>query len=160
MPKVGVTLVLHELRDPGNVGTIIRSADAAGATAVVLTGQSVDPFNPKTLRASAGSIFHLPVVVGVDRGHARHTSPTRNCSRRSCAAGRSHREVDFTVPSVVVIGNEADGLDAATIELCRRNDLDTDGRIERVPERRRRRVVDRLRSPVATQRRRRAPHTP
>jgi TrmH family RNA methyltransferase len=117
VPKVGLVLVLHDLRDPGNVGTILRSADAAGVTAVVLTGQSVDPFNPKTLRASAGSIFHLPVVVAsIDEtltyfGGAQLLATV-------VRGGRSHREVDFTAPSVVVIGNEADGLDAATIERC------------------------------------------
>jgi TrmH family RNA methyltransferase len=59
----GVLVVLHDVRDPGNAGTVIRTADAAGATAVVLSGHSVDPYNPKTLRATAGSIFHLPVLV-------------------------------------------------------------------------------------------------
>jgi len=117
IPQVGLTLVLHELRDPGNVGTIIRSADAAGATAVVLTGQSVDPFNPKTLRASAGSIFHLPVVVASIEATAAHFDDAQLLAT-VVRGGRSYREVDFTVASVVVIGNEADGLDAATIERC------------------------------------------
>src|SRR5439155_835265 len=54
--------VLHEVRDPGNAGTVLRSADAAGASAVVFTSSSVDVYNPKTIRASAGSLFHLPVV--------------------------------------------------------------------------------------------------
>jgi len=57
--------VLHEVRDPGNAGTVLRSADAAGASAVVFTSSSVDVYNPKTVRASAGSLFHLPVVRGV-----------------------------------------------------------------------------------------------
>lgn len=54
--------VLAHVRDPGNAGTVIRSADAAGADAVVLTAASVDPHNPKTVRSTAGSLFHLPVV--------------------------------------------------------------------------------------------------
>jgi TrmH family RNA methyltransferase len=117
VPRAGLVLVLHDLRDPGNVGTIIRSADAAGATAVVLTGQSVDPFNPKTLRASAGSIFHLPVVVASIDETLTHFTGAQLLAT-VVRGGRSHREVDFTTPSVVVIGNEADGLDAATIERC------------------------------------------
>lgn len=130
IPKVGVTLVLHELRDPGNVGTIIRSADAAGATAVVLSGQSVDPFNPKTLRASAGSIFHLPVVVASIEATTAHFADTQLLAT-VVRGGRSHREVDFTVPSVVVIGNESVGLDTATIELCRETiSIPMDGRSE------------------------------
>ena len=58
--------ILEEVRDPGNAGTIIRAADAAGADAVILTGRSVDLYNPKVVRASTGSIFHLPVAVGVE----------------------------------------------------------------------------------------------
>ena len=54
--------VLVDASDPGNAGTVIRTADAAGADAVVLVGDSVDPHNPKSVRASAGSLFHLPVL--------------------------------------------------------------------------------------------------
>ena len=56
--------VLAHARDPGNAGTVVRAADAAGAGGVLLTGDSVDPYNGKCVRASAGSLFHLPVVVG------------------------------------------------------------------------------------------------
>ncbi|MCZ0709722.1 RNA methyltransferase [Microbacterium paraoxydans] len=58
--------ICEEVRDPGNLGTIIRAADAAGADAVVLTGRTVDPYNPKVVRATTGSLFHLPVSVGGD----------------------------------------------------------------------------------------------
>ncbi|MHA7181653.1 TrmH family RNA methyltransferase [Arthrobacter sp. MDB2-24] len=58
--------VLVEVRDPGNAGTIIRAADSAGAGAVILTGASVDPYNPKTVRSTVGSLFHLPLVIGVE----------------------------------------------------------------------------------------------
>ncbi|MHA7239126.1 TrmH family RNA methyltransferase [Arthrobacter sp. TMS1-12-1] len=58
--------VLVEVRDPGNAGTIIRAADSAGAGAVILTGASVDPYNPKTVRSTVGSLFHLPLVLGVE----------------------------------------------------------------------------------------------
>jgi len=57
--------VLARVRDPGNAGTVLRAADAAGAEAVVLTDASVDVHNPKCVRATAGSLFHLPVVTGV-----------------------------------------------------------------------------------------------
>lgn len=60
--------VLVEVRDPGNAGTIIRAADSAGADAVILTGASVDPYNPKTVRSTVGSLFHLPLVIGVELG--------------------------------------------------------------------------------------------
>ncbi|MBG6223922.1 TrmH family RNA methyltransferase [Arthrobacter sp. CAN_A2] len=58
--------VLVEVRDPGNAGTIIRAADSAGADAVILTGASVDPYNPKTVRSTVGSLFHLPLVLGAE----------------------------------------------------------------------------------------------
>jgi TrmH family RNA methyltransferase len=61
----GAVAVLHDVRDPGNAGTILRSADAAGAAGVVFAGSSVDAYNPKGVRASAGSIFHVPVVRSV-----------------------------------------------------------------------------------------------
>jgi TrmH family RNA methyltransferase len=131
LAKTGLTVVLHDLRDPGNVGTIIRSADAAGATAVVLTGQSVDPFNPKTLRASAGSIFHLPVVVSSIEATVSHFGGDAQLLATVVRGGRNYREVDFTNPSVVVIGNEADGLDDATIEACDQTiSIPMDGRSE------------------------------
>ena len=58
--------ILEEVRDPGNAGTIIRAADAAGADAVIMTGRSVDLYNPKVVRATTGSLFHLPVAVGIE----------------------------------------------------------------------------------------------
>jgi TrmH family RNA methyltransferase len=115
----GLVLVLHDVRDPGNAGTLIRSADAAGATAVVFTGHSVDPFNPKTLRATAGSIFHLPVSVSelestldsfASRGARTYATVVRG--------GMDHRAVDYTTATVVVIGNEAEGLDEESVALC------------------------------------------
>jgi TrmH family RNA methyltransferase len=61
-----LVVILEEVRDPGNAGTIIRAADAAGADGVILTGRSVDLYNPKVVRATTGSIFHLPVATGVE----------------------------------------------------------------------------------------------
>lgn len=67
--------ILSNVRDPGNAGTVIRAADAAGADAAVLTSESVDVHNPKVVRSTAGSLFHLPVVTGADlattTGHLR-----------------------------------------------------------------------------------------
>ncbi|MDE3139796.1 MAG: RNA methyltransferase [Acidobacteriota bacterium] len=115
----GLVLVLDNVRDPGNAGTIIRSADAAGAVAVVLSGDSVDPYNPKTLRASAGSIFHVPVVVAPleatlahfgDRGVRRYATVVRG--------GTPYHEADLAGACVVVIGNESAGLDEDAVSLC------------------------------------------
>ena len=119
LPVAGLHLVLHDLRDPGNVGTIIRSADAAGVSSVVLTGQSVDPFNPKTLRATAGSIFHVPVVVAELGAALDHFSEGGARTFATVIRGATAlRDVDFSTPTVVVIGNESEGLDSETIERC------------------------------------------
>jgi len=58
-----LVVIMEEVRDPGNAGTIIRAADAAGAAAVVLSGRSIDVFNPKVVRSTTGSLFHLPIAV-------------------------------------------------------------------------------------------------
>ncbi|OEV30089.1 RNA methyltransferase, partial [Streptomyces nanshensis] len=85
--------VLAHVRDPGNAGTVLRCADAAGADAVILTDASVDLYNPKTVRASAGSLFHLPVAVGVPAASA--AAGLRAAGVRLLAAdGAGERDLD------------------------------------------------------------------
>ena len=79
--------VLEEVRDPGNAGTIIRAADSAGADAVVLTGRTVDLYNPKVVRSTTGSLFHVPVAVGASLDDVRRT----RARRRSAGARRRHQ---------------------------------------------------------------------
>ncbi|RZS57671.1 TrmH family RNA methyltransferase [Microcella putealis] len=107
--------VLEEVRDPGNAGTVIRVADAAGADAVILTGTSVDPFNPKAVRATTGSLFHVPVVVGVDLDEA--LDALRGAGIRVLAADISgddllaaRSEGDLDGATAWLFGNEARGL--------------------------------------------------
>jgi TrmH family RNA methyltransferase len=115
----GLVLVLHDVRDPGNAGTIVRAADAAGASAVIFSGQSVDPFNPKALRASAGSVFHVPVCVSsLEKALGHFGSGGARILAAVVRGGTSHRNTDFSVPTVVVIGNEATGLDETSVALC------------------------------------------
>ncbi|MEY9990008.1 hypothetical protein ABIE67_002040 [Streptomyces sp. V4I8] len=86
--------VLAHVRDPGNAGTVLRCADAAGAEAVVLTDASVDLYNPKAVRASVGSLFHLPVAVGVPVERAVAGPQGRrgaDSRRRWCRDRRSRR---------------------------------------------------------------------
>lgn len=66
----GLAVICADVRDPGNAGTLVRTADALGADAVVLAGHSVDPYNPKTVRASVGSLFHLSVSRAADAAEA------------------------------------------------------------------------------------------
>src|SRR5690625_6157914 len=78
VPGAKLVVILHENQDPGNAGTVIRTADAAGADAVIMTRGSVDAFNPKVVRATAGSLFHIPVVTGIDLEAALATVSARS----------------------------------------------------------------------------------
>ncbi|MEU9749524.1 TrmH family RNA methyltransferase [Streptomyces niveus] len=116
--------VLANVRDPGNAGTVLRCADAAGADAVVLTDASVDLYNPKSVRASAGSLFHLPVAVGVPVEEA--VTGLRGAGVRVLAAdGAGDMDLDdeldagtMGVPTAWIFGNEAWGLPAETRALA------------------------------------------
>lgn len=110
----GSTLVVVavDVRDPGNAGTVLRSAEAAGANAVVFCDGSVDVFNPKTVRASAGSLFHVPTVSGGDPADVLDRLRTWGVRRLGTVArgGTPYDEVDLTAPVALVLGNEAHGL--------------------------------------------------
>jgi TrmH family RNA methyltransferase len=106
-------VVLGQVRDPGNAGTAVRTADATGADAVVLTRGSVDVANPKTVRAAAGSLFHLPVVTDVATGDLVATCRARGLRLVGAAADGDavYSSLDLTVPTAFAFGNEAWGLD-------------------------------------------------
>ncbi|MFC0863896.1 TrmH family RNA methyltransferase [Sphaerimonospora cavernae] len=112
--------VLAHVRDPGNAGTVLRTADAAGADAVVFSGASVDPYNGKCVRASAGSLFHLPVATGVPVAEA--VRQVREAGLRVLAADgagtRTLDDADLTRPTAWVFGNEAWGLPAELLDLA------------------------------------------
>jgi RNA methyltransferase, TrmH family len=119
--------VLAEVRDPGNLGTVVRAADAFGADAVVTTRGSVDPQGPKAARAAAGSLFHLPVVAGLPW---RDLLPALRERRLRLVGADPHAPdpVDaapLEEPTALVLGNEAHGLPAEV-----RDDLDL---VVRVP---------------------------
>jgi RNA methyltransferase, TrmH family len=120
--------VLDRVRDPGNAGTVLRAADAAGADAVVLTSSSVDVHNPKCVRSTAGSLFHLPVVTGIDLSHA--VEALRGAGLRIHAtAGAGDLDLDDLLddpeapgglagPTAWIFGNEARGLGEADLALA------------------------------------------
>lgn len=107
-------VVCVDVRDPGNAGTVMRSAEAAGADGLLFCGGSVDVYNPKTVRASAGSVFHVPVVVGGDAVAVLEEIAGWGLARLGTAArdGQDHTTVDLTRPVALVLGNEAYGLPA------------------------------------------------
>jgi TrmH family RNA methyltransferase len=112
---VKLIAVLEEVRDPGNLGTIVRAADAAGADAVVLTGRAVDLYNPKVVRATTGSLFHLPVAVGAELpdvlGRARAAGlQTLAADVKGDDLLALRADGALAAPTAWIFGNEARGL--------------------------------------------------
>jgi TrmH family RNA methyltransferase len=122
--KPALIALLANVRDPGNAGTVLRTADAAGAHAVVFADASVDPYNGKCVRASAGSLFHLPVVAGARLDDVVVT--LREAGLRIVAAdGRAGRSLDdpgvqarLAGPTAWMFGNEAWGLPPELVALA------------------------------------------
>jgi RNA methyltransferase, TrmH family len=122
--------ILANVRDPGNAGTVLRTADAAGANGVIFSDASVDPYNSKCVRATAGSIFHLPLVAGAPVAEA--VKAMREAGLRIVAAdGRAGRSLDEALPAgpgepggplgqptAWLFGNEAWGLPADVLALA------------------------------------------
>jgi RNA methyltransferase, TrmH family len=118
-----LVVILSHVRDPGNAGTVLRTADAAGAQGVVFSSASVDPYNGKCVRASAGSLFHLPIVTGA--GPAEAVAALREAGVRILAAdgrGRSLDEItdagELAAPAAWLFGNEAWGLPEELLALA------------------------------------------
>jgi RNA methyltransferase, TrmH family len=111
-PGAGLVPMLCSVRDPGNAGAIIRSADAAGADGVIVTTASVDVYNAKTVRASAGSLFHLPLVREVQAEEAVAALRAAGAQILAAAADGelSAHEADLSRPTALLLGNEAWGL--------------------------------------------------
>jgi TrmH family RNA methyltransferase len=122
-----LVVLLAAVRDPGNAGTVLRTADAAGANAVIFSDSSVDPYNGKCVRASAGSLFHVPVVVGAPVLEA--IGAMRSAGLQVLAAdGRPdadslddlERAGDLAAPTAWIFGNEAWGLPTSVLEAADR----------------------------------------
>jgi TrmH family RNA methyltransferase len=115
LADASLLVVLDRVADPGNLGTVIRTADAAGADGVVLTRGSVDPTNAKAVRASAGSLFHLPVVDDLEpaalAAHCRESG--MRLVGAVAHAARHYADLSWSSPTAIVFGNEAHGLSAA-----------------------------------------------
>ncbi|WP_346925857.1 RNA methyltransferase [uncultured Arthrobacter sp.] len=130
--------VLCQVRDPGNAGTVLRAADAAGADAVILTASSVDIYNPKAVRSTAGSLFHLPVVLGAEiddlvgrckergigvlaadgQGQLNLDALQDQNAARRLGAAPSVSEYALESPTAWLFGNEAQGLSEEELALA------------------------------------------
>jgi RNA methyltransferase, TrmH family len=116
----GLLVVLHQIADPGNLGTVLRTADAAGAAGVVVTVGSVDPFSAKAVRAAAGSTYHLPLVVGAEIEQVVATCRAAGQRILGLAADGVTSVFSLqtaTQPVALVLGNEAHGLPDAAMAL-------------------------------------------
>ncbi len=120
---VKLVAILEEVRDPGNLGTIIRVADSAGADAVIITGRSVDLYNPKVVRSTTGSLFHIPVTVGVELADALAAARAAGLQvlaadvkgvdlPEAAAAGK------LAKPTAWLFGNEARGLEDEHLDMA------------------------------------------
>jgi TrmH family RNA methyltransferase len=121
---LALAVILANVRDPGNAGTVLRTADAAGAGGVIFAGSSVDPYNSKCVRASAGSLFHLPVVTGPPVADAVRALRERGL-RVLAADGGAGTTLDdlqsagrLGQPTAWLFGNEAWGLSSDVLDLA------------------------------------------
>ena len=115
--------VLEEVRDPGNLGTIVRAADSAGVDAVILTGRTVDLYNPKVVRSTTGSLFHIPIAVGVDLEAV--AEKVKDAGLRLLAADvkgdsllDARNSGALAAPTAWLFGNEAHGLSDEQLGLA------------------------------------------
>lgn len=121
----GFLAILGQVRDPGNAGTVIRAADAAGASGVILTRGSVDLHNPKTVRSAVGSHFHLPLIDGVELAdtvrllHAAGVAVyAADAAEPALDLHGPEAEAALAAPHAWLFGNEAWGLPAEDLELA------------------------------------------
>jgi TrmH family RNA methyltransferase len=123
-PILALAVVLANVRDPGNAGTVLRTADAAGAGGVIFAGSSVDPYNSKCVRASAGSLFHLPVVTGIPVDEVVRVLRDRGLQVLAADGGATTTLDDLQSagqlgrPTGWLLGNEAWGLPADVLDLA------------------------------------------
>jgi len=126
IPQHGLTqpavhLVIESLQDPGNLGTLIRSAEAFGIAQIYLTPDTVNPWNPKTLRASAGSVFRLPIVrdtLANIAAQLQAASVPLHAAVASSAKAIPSMDAELLAPCALLIGNEGAGLSAEALALA------------------------------------------
>jgi TrmH family RNA methyltransferase len=104
-----LVLVVDRVRNPGNLGTILRSAEAAGASQVILTPATVDVYSPKVVRGAMGAHFYLPIATGVSWSEMAEALEDRQTLLAEVRGDKAYYEVDWTKPSALIVGSEAEG---------------------------------------------------
>jgi len=114
-----LVLIAHAIQDPGNLGTMLRTALAARASGMILTKGTVDPYNPKVVRSAAGALFALPLVYDITIEQAIQMVRDRGLSVITCdpEAKRPFWELDMLGPAALVFGNEGQGFAGNVLEL-------------------------------------------
>ena len=114
-----LVVALTAVRDPGNAGSVIRVADAAGADGVIMSSDSVDLFNPKVVRSSVGSLFHLPIAIGQNLPETISTARSNGMQVLAADTGgvSLYGGVDLAKPTLWIFGNEAWGIPKEILEL-------------------------------------------
>lgn len=119
--KPQLVALLANIRDPGNAGTVLRAADAAGADGIIFSSNSVDAYNPKVVRSTTGSIFHLPIVIGADITETIAKLKAAGIQVLAANVGGvelpSIEQEQLAKPTAWVLGNEAWGFEPETLEL-------------------------------------------
>lgn len=118
----GFAVILTHVRDPGNAGTVLRGADAFGAAAVLISSASVDIYNPKVVRSTVGSLFHLPISMGTPVQELLAACRERGIRLLAADAAGSTTlaDADLSGPHAWVMGNEAWGLAPEVLDACDR----------------------------------------
>ena len=121
LPPAPLLVALDRVQDPGNLGTIARTAEAAGADGLLLLKGCADPFSPKALRASMGSLLRLPMLTGLSSADVLQSA--RQHQLRTVAtlseAPLSHRQFDWQGPLLLILGNEGSGIAPELLSACR-----------------------------------------
>ena len=104
-----LVLVVDRVRDPGNLGAILRSAEAAGVSQVILTPATVDVYSPKVVRGAMGAHFYLPMVTGISWSKMAEALEGRQILLAEAKGDKVYYEVDWTKPSALIVGSEAEG---------------------------------------------------
>ncbi|WP_084417758.1 TrmH family RNA methyltransferase [Henriciella litoralis] len=118
-PADSLWIGLYEVRDPGNLGTILRTADCAALSGVLLINQCCDPFSVEGVRASMGSVFDIPFAEGTfEEFQAWRTDASLTVKAASVNGTVRHTEADFKQPSVILMGNEQAGLPPEVEATC------------------------------------------
>jgi TrmH family RNA methyltransferase len=114
-----VWVALHRVRDPGNLGTIVRTADAAGCGGVILVGECCDPYSVEAVRATMGSIFATPLIKASEPEFtAWRNGWPGSVVGTLLSAETDHRQADYARPTLILMGNEQQGLPPEMAALC------------------------------------------